>query len=51
MPLNKETKPNFKKGYEEVKDDSRSGRLSTIRTKVNVEQVRQVMCGDHWLPV
>ena len=34
-----------------MKDDSRSGRLSTSKTEVNVEQVRQVMCGDCQLTV
>ena len=39
------------KGHEEVEDDSRSGRPSTSRTEVNVERVRQVVHGDHWLTV
>ena len=35
-----------KEGCDEVKDDSRNGRPSTSRTKVNVLWVWQVVCGD-----
>ena len=37
---------NFKVGREAVKDDYRSGRPLTSRTKVNVEWVKQVVCVD-----
>ena len=33
----------FKEGCKEVEDDSRSGRLSTSRTEVNVERAKQIV--------
>ena len=39
----------FKEGCEVVKDDSKSRRPSTSKTEVNIEQVRQVVCGNCWL--
>ena len=41
----------FEEGYKNMKDDSRSGRTSTNQTGVNVEQVRQVVSGNHPLTV
>ena len=41
----------FKEGREDVKDDPRSGRLSTSRTEANVERVRQMVRGDRRLTV
>ena len=41
----------FKEGHKEVKDDSRSRRLLTNRTEVNIEWITHVVCGDHWLTV
>ena len=40
-----------KERYEEVKYDSRSRRLSTSRTKVNVKEVKHVVCGNRQLIV
>ena len=34
-----------------MKDDTRSKRLLTSRTEVNVERIRQLVCGDSWLNV
>ena len=41
----------FKEGCEEVKDDSRSGRLSTNRTEVKVKRLSQMMNGDRQLTI
>ena len=41
----------FKEGCEDVEDDSRSGRPSMSGTADNVERVKQMMRGDHWLTV
>ena len=41
----------FKEGSKEVKDDSKSRRSSTSRTKFNVERVKQVLCSDRCLTV
>ena len=41
----------FKEWHKEVKDDSKCRRPSTSRTKINIEQVRQVVCGCHQLTV
>ena len=34
-----------------MKNDSKSGRLSTNRTEINVERVRQVVYGDRQLTI
>ena len=39
----------FKEEREEVKYESGRGRLSTSKTEVNVEQIKQVVCGTRWL--
>ena len=41
----------FKEGRKDVEDDSRSGRPSMSRTADNVERVKQMVRGDHWLTV
>jgi len=39
--------PRFQDGREDVKDDARSGRLSSARTDENVESVRRLLTEDH----
>ena len=39
----------LKGGYEEVKYDTKIGRLTTSRTAVNVEQINQIVCRGHRL--
>ena len=41
----------FKEGCKEVEDDSMSGSPSAIKTEVNVEWVKQIVQGNHWLTV
>ena len=41
----------FKEGREDVEDDSRSGRPLMSRTADNVERMKQMAHGDHWLTV
>ena len=41
----------FKEGCKDVEDNSRSGKPSTSRTADNVERVKQMVCGNHWLTV
>ena len=39
----------FKERRIGVKDNSRNGRPSTSRSKANIKQARQLVCGDCWL--
>ena len=41
----------FREGHEDIKDESKSGRSLTSRTGVNIEWVKQVVCGDRRLTV